>query len=162
MSPSDLLRARLAPADPLEAVFVAQAILASEELASLASRRPEAPDPRWLRHYSQAQNVFRRALADLEKLRKTTPAPAPARVAGQAEAEAERPAPSLTRRLLERLPAPTTAAAAVPTPVEPAPQPASPAWPEARNRRERRLLEALKRAARHRHGHHAAAASPPG
>jgi hypothetical protein len=157
MSPSDLLRARLAPADPLEAVFVAQAILASEELASLASGRPEAPDPRWLRHYSQAQNVFRRALADLEKLRKASPAT----TANDGLARAGSAAPVPPRRLPERTTAPTPAETTEAAPVAPPTQLPSSAWPEPRNRRERRQFEALKRAARHRL-RHTAAAPPPG
>jgi hypothetical protein len=159
MSPSHLLRAHLAPSNPLETIFADQAVLASEEMASLSSRRPEAPDARWLRHYSQAQALFRRALSDLEKLRKASPPPAEATPrpatapipaappACPVHTHAPIPAPFRRPSPFSTLPHVSATPPSSPDQAPVASPPSDIPWPKPRDRHERRRLDALKRTA---------------
>jgi hypothetical protein len=133
LSRSDLLRSLSAPPELIEADLVDQLADASEELALLRARRPDAPDLAWSRHYALVQGTYNRVLDRLARIRK----PGPERV-GQAEtAEApQSPGP---------LPAPPPAQA---SPRPPASQHLSDSTsprPIPRNRYERRRLEALRK-----------------
>jgi hypothetical protein len=129
MTTAELLRARFASAEALEAALVEQLADATEALAGLRAHRPDEPTPAWTRHYAQNQALFHRALVDLQALRKSLPAQATT----EPETTATRPAHM----------APASAQAA---PLVSRPAQAPTALPAPRNRLDRRRLEALKRA----------------
>jgi hypothetical protein len=129
MTTAELLRARFASAEAIEAALVEQLTDATEALAGLRAHRPEVPTPAWTRHYAQNQALFHRALVDLQALRKSLPAQAAA-----AELEST------------QTPSPSARATDTAAPVASRPAQAPPTLPAPRNRLDRRRLEALKRA----------------